>query len=90
VGPCPYRAECDGARRQRDDERIELQVAGGKPVGEADQGRERQNEDNGGDGGPARAVEQREKNVAEANDRGNRKIESANDNGQRLTHRGDA
>ena len=45
---------------------------------------------NGGDGGPARAIEQREENVAEADDRGNRKIEAANDDGQRLTHRGDA
>ena len=35
----PDRAKYDGARRQRDDERIELQVAAGKAVGEADQSR---------------------------------------------------
>src|ERR1700722_2087207 len=90
MGACPYRAQYDGARRQRDDERIELQVAAGKAIGEANQRRERKNENDGGDGGPARSVEQREKNVAKADDRGNRKIEAANDNGQRLTHRGDA
>jgi hypothetical protein len=86
----PDRAKYDRARRQRDDERIELQVAAGKAIGEANQGRERKNENNGGEGRPARAIKQREKNVAEADDSRDGKVKAADDNGQRLTDGGDA
>src|SRR6202044_3473012 len=60
------------------------------PVGEADQCRERKNENNGGEGRPARAIKKREKNVAQADDSREGKVKATDDNGQRLADRGDA